>query len=133
MAKDDKPYDKKKSYKHRMMRSVVDSKYAQAREENSAAIKETADRMKAKLAKSVRTFKFKRARTRREIQRENRRRPLQAKLLAIDDESDDDPIVSSDSTDYDIFGEIHSDSNPSDDDDNNFGPAGAGAGGIEAN
>ena len=133
MAKDDKPHDKKTSYKHRMMRSVVDDKYEQAREENSAAIKATADRMRDKLAKSVRTFKYKRARTRREIQRENRRRPLRAQLESIHDESEDDPLVSDDSSDYDIFGYIHEDSNASDDDDENFDPPGAGAAGLLVN
>ena len=126
MAKDDKPYDKKKSYKHKMMGKMVDDKYAHAREENSNAMKERADRMKAKLAKSVRTFKFKRARTHREIQREKRREQLRANLQSIDDESSDDPNVSTDSSDYEIFGHIAEDSNASDDDDENFDPAGSG-------
>ena len=96
-------------------------------------MKLTADKMTAKLEKSVRTFRLKRLYRGRQTQRENRRKGLKAQLEAIDDESDNDPVVSSDSSDYDIFGYIHEDSNPSDDDDQPFDPAGAGAGGIEAN
>lgn len=133
MAKDRKPTDKQIAYKHMMMKKMVDDKYAHARETHSTSIKTTADRWKAKLVKSVRTLKYKRARTRREIQREKRREPLRAQLESIDDESDDDPLVSDDSSDYDIFGYIHEDSNASDDDDEHFDPAGSGAAAVGAN
>ena len=133
MAKDRKPTDKQIAYKHMMMKKMVDDKYAHARETNSTARKWTADRWKEKLVKSVRTFKYKRARTRREIQREKRREPLRAQLEEIDEESEDDPHVSDDSSDYDIFGYIPEDSNPSDDDDEHFDPPGAGAAAIGVN
>ena len=133
MAKDRKPTDKQIAYKHMMMKKMVDDKYAHARETNSNAVKQTADRWKQKLIKSVRTFKYKRARTRRENQREKRREPLRAQLESIDEESEDDSLVSDDSSDYDIFGYIHEDSNPSDDDDEHFDPPGAGAAAIGVN
>ena len=116
-----------------MMNRMVDDKTALARETQSDALKASADRMRAKLVKSVRTFKYKRARTRREIQREKRREPLRRKLESIDEESEDDPEVSDDSSDYDIFGHIHEDSNPSDDDDEHFDPAGSGAAAVGIN
>ena len=59
MAKDRKNTDKKTAYKHKMMRLMTEDKYAQAREKNSTVYKDSADRMKAKLDKSVRTFKLK--------------------------------------------------------------------------
>ena len=127
MAKDRKLTDKQIAYKHMMMKKMVDDKYAHAREKQSNAIKWTADRWKEKMIKSVRTFKYKRARTRRQIKREERRESLRAKLEAIDSESDDDPRVSDDSSDFDIFGDIHEDSNPSDDDDEHYDPPGTGA------
>ena len=126
MAKDRKLTDKQIAYKHMMMKKMVDDKYAHAREKQSNAIKWTADRWKEKMIKSVRTFKYKRARTRRQIKREERRESLRAKLEAIDSESDDDPRVSDDSSDFDIFGDIHEDSNPSDDDDEHYDPPGKG-------
>ena len=116
-----------------MMTMMVDDKTAEARETQSNSIKATADKWRAKLVKSVRTFKFKRARTRREIQREKRREPLRRKLESIDEESEDDPEVSDDSSDYDIFGHIHEDSNPSDDDDEHFDPPGAGEAPVVTN
>ena len=132
MAKDRKLTDKQIAYKHKMMKKMVDDKYAHAIEKQSSAIRQTADRWKEKMIKSVRTFKYKRARTRRQIKREERRESLRAKLEAIDDESEDDPLVSDDSSDYDIFGYIHEDSNPSDDDDEDFEPPGAGVPGVLA-
>ena len=132
MAKDRKLTDKQIAYKHKMMKKMVDDKYAHAIEKQSSAIRQTADRWKEKMIKSVRTFKYKRARTRRQTKRVERRESLRAKLEAIDDESEDDPLVSDDSSDYDIFGYIHEDSNPSDDDDEDFEPPGAGVPGVLA-
>ena len=48
-----------------MMGKMVDDKTMEARETQSNSTMATADRWRAKLAKSVRTFKYKRARTRR--------------------------------------------------------------------
>ena len=133
MAKDRKPTDKQIAYKHMMMGKMVDDKTKEARETQSNSTMATADRWRAKLAKSVRTFKYKRARTRRQIQREKRREPLRRKLESIDEESDDDPLVSDDSSDYDTFGYIHEDSNASDDDDEHFDPAGSGSAAVGVN
>ena len=133
MVKDLKPTKKQIAYKHKMMKKMTEDKYTQAREQRSTVDKDIADIMKAKLDKSVRTFKLKGKREQRQKFREDRRRPLVAKLDEIEAESWNDSSVSSDSSDYDIFGNIAGDPNPSSDDDEPSDAAGAGTGSVEVN
>ena len=126
MARSKKSGQKKRLPKHRMMQRMTDDAYKQFRETGNRRFKEKADRMQTKLDRSRVTYELKCERDERSKVRHAKRDAAWTVINKMNSESVSDKEITSDSSDYEVFGNICTDS---EDEDKGPGDGDAGADG----